>query len=146
VLAPGGSQWLAAPYSLWRVGLSSAVVFGTLGVLIGSTFAVALTVVGRRVAFRELSARHVVGSGVVGGVVVAAISLIHRLLVIGPPQRSWAPDIALAVALSAGTAWVMLRLARRAPEPAVPKELEAKDQWLAGAATRARSEHSARAT
>ena len=134
VLGPGGAQWIAAPYSLLRVAQTAAVGFGVLGAVVGGAFALALAVTGRRQTFADLTPRRVAASGVFGGLVVACALLLRRIIVIGPPERAFIPDLVIAAVLGGTTAWLMLRLARRAPSLPSPDALSSGDRWAPEAA------------
>ena len=134
VLGPGGAQWIAAPYSLLRVAQTAALGFGVLGAVVGSAFALALAVAGRRLSFAQLTPRRVVASGVLGGLVVATALLLRRIIVIGPPERAFMPDLVIAAALGGATAWLMLRVARRAPAVPTTDALSSGDRWAPDAA------------
>ena len=146
IFAPGGSQWLAAPYSLRRVAQSAGLAFGVLGAVVGGAFALGLAVAGRRVSFAELTPTRVIASGVIGGLSVATALLLRASIVIGPAQRAVLPDVLMAGALGGATAWLMFRLARRAPDDASARMLSAGHRWEPRAARAAEAETSARPT
>lgn len=125
VVPPGGSTWLHTPAALLQVGMESARVFGLLGALCGAAFAGTLALLGRRVTFAELRSATVLEAGAFGGAVVPIAVLAVRTLLVGAPGADTYMAIALSSVLGAGSAWLMLRLARRAVAPAPPGQVDA---------------------
>lgn len=125
LIPPGGSAWLQTPGALLSVAGASAKVFGILGALCGATFAGTLALLGRRVTLAELRTATILEAGAIGGALVPIAVLAARTLLIGPAG----PDTYMAIGLSsvfgAGSAWLMLRVARRTIEPAPPGQLGA---------------------
>ena len=97
---------------LW-LGLKGAGLFGALGAAVGATFAGALAVSGRRLAFEQLTAGRVLRLGVAGGVVVsgAVLGTIAMLTSAWPVQFSL--EVGISALLGGASALTMLQIARR---------------------------------
>jgi cell division protein FtsX len=129
-----------------NVALTAAAGFGVLGAVVGGAFALALAVAGRRLSFAQLTPSRVAATGVLGGLGVAAALLLGRIIVIGPPERPFLPDFMIAATLGGTTAWLMLRLARRAPDVPLVDALTSGDQWAPDAVRASREKACARPT
>jgi len=125
VVPPGGSAWFRTPAALLDVVLESAKTFGLLGAFCGATFGVVLAVVGRRVAFARLRSSTVLEAGALGGALVPMAVLAVRAIVLGAPDPDVYTAIAASSLLGAGSAWVMLRLARKVESAKPPEQLKA---------------------
>lgn len=125
VIPPGGSAWLRSPAALWHVAVASAQSFGILGALCGAAFAGTLALLGRRVTLAELRSATVLKAGAIGGALVPLAVFTARTVFIGPARPDAYLAIGLSTLLGAGSAWLMLRIARRAVEPNAPSQLAA---------------------
>jgi hypothetical protein len=125
VIPPGGSAWLRSPAALLSVAGASAKTFGILGALCGAACAGTLALLGRRVTLAELHTATVLEAGAIGGALVPLTVFAARTVLIGPARSDAYLAILLSTALGAGSAWLMLRIARRAIEHNAPSQLAA---------------------
>ena len=101
---------------LW-LGLKGAGLFGALGAAVGATFAGALAVSGRRLAFEQLSAGRVLRLGVAGGVVVSGAVLGTIAMLAGAWPMQFSLEVGISAVLGGASAWTMFQIARRSLAP-----------------------------
>ena len=96
---------------LFRVG---AETLGYIGALSGGLFAAVLAVGDRRSTFAELSVARLAAYGAIGGAGMSAIVVTSMAALLQRPVTDLAPLVGISAALGAGSAAIMLRIARRA--------------------------------
>lgn len=110
------------PPARFYIGIivGSTVFYGIVGLWSGAVFAVTMAISERRRVFTDLSMSRVVAWGVLGGISYPLLALLFTSMS-GAAVGGLAVALGITAALGAGSAWAMLRAARRAAEPVLDR-------------------------